>query len=108
MPELVFPRLHNSFEALESPLEDVLVTFRVESLLEEIRMASLSSVKLLFPLLSPQCILDLEPQHVINAFFPVVDIRPYAVIVEKRTQVDLALSLLAEVQVLAGLQNDIE
>ena len=72
--ELFFLRLNDSFEILESPLENILIAFRVEATFEEIGMACLLSVNLTFPFLASEGIFDFQSQHVINAFFPVVHI----------------------------------
>ena len=59
-----------------------MVTLGVKSLLEEV-CGRVLLVQLLFALLTPVGILNLQSEYVVNAFFPVIHVRPDAMVVQE-------------------------
>ena len=79
--ELFILSLNDSFESFKPSLENILIAFRVKATFEEICVACLLFVQLLFPLLASEGIFDFQFQHVIDTLFPVGHVRPNAMII---------------------------
>ena len=105
--ELFLLRLDYAFENLGTPFKDVMVILWVKPFLEKVWCVVLF-INLLFSFLSSQGILYFELQDVVDAFFPIIHIRPNAVIIQELAQVNFTLFLTAIVNILTRLKDHIE
>ena len=105
--ELFLLSLDYAFENLGTPFKDVMVILWVESFLEKV-WCVIFLINLLFSFLSSQCILYFELQDVVDAFFPIIHVRPDSVIIQELAQVNLTLFLTAIVNILTRLEDHVE
>ena len=92
--QLLLLRLHETFQTLEAFLEDGSL-FQAEA--EGALLALILRFKLLSPLFPSKGVLNLQPEHVVDAVAPVAQIRPNSMVSDERAEVHFSFASRGEV-----------
>ena len=92
--QLLLLRLHEALQTLEAFLED---SSLLQAEAEGALFALILRFKLLSSLFPSKGVLNLEPEHVVDAVAPVAQVRPNSMIGDERAEVDFSFASCGEV-----------